>query len=137
MVLRLLFFGALSVFLAMSGSGCASYRPVNMWYESVDPASATVNPELKPGTEVRVTLRTGEVISGRIVALTAQQLVLRRSGYPQTPDLSIARTDVVAAETGHGVRSGYVALGVVAFVALGVVSFMVVMSAAAESVGPF
>lgn len=91
--LRMAVVGCVAALLA--GAGCASDRPALR--TEAPPAAARADAlcdTVAPRARVRVTLRSGEKVAGRVVEVTATELTVEQYGSRQYREVVLARADI-------------------------------------------
>ncbi len=102
-------------------SGCATYRPASIPEAEPEAGSSEEGPSILEGDTVRLVLRSGKKVSGKVLWLTRDEIALGRRGNYGDDDLVIKFSETEYAEIrdqsdGQIERSWFVSLGVAALI---------------------
>ena len=79
-------------------SGCTSYRHASLPGAPVDTAANENSHFVKVGSRVKVTLTGGEVVTGEVLQVSGNELVLTGDGNYGYSERSLSTSDIVAIE---------------------------------------
>lgn len=110
-----------AITLCAFAAGCSSYRSVSLpGTEPVDVGEATPVVEAKTGQSARITLVSGEVITGEVTAVTTDSITVGRPGNYGMKKRTAAASEIARIEVEQSTRAtNIVAISVAGVLAVG------------------
>ena len=85
--------------LLLAVQGCAGYRLASLPGGQADRVAEHAPDPAKPGSRVRITMRSGEERYGRLMEMSTSEIVLRRGSGSRVEETRIAISDIHCIET--------------------------------------
>ena len=119
-------------------SGCSSYRSASLpRTDPVDVEEARVE-ETKIGHSARITLLSGEVITGEVSSVTSSSIKVFRVGNYGLEESTVAASDIAGIEVEHSSKTAeIVALSVTGVIVIGTIIGVLFANALANSLASY
>lgn len=88
----------LALFCFDSGCASAQFRPARLPWQgtALESSTESMSPEISIGSDVEITLRTGEQVVGVITEIGSDAIVVREASEYGAPPSQIAKSDIVS-----------------------------------------